>query len=363
MSELGDVRAAAHEALLRRITLRGVMRMWRIQSRINIGFKRWTSSKASGKSFAAGRFSGPPRPDQEEHVVAVAVHWPDHFRIDGKWLSWSEAPTLTVIARESWMTGSAEKGARSNYGHPRHGHGNPALDMLNPAPLLRSDLSEIRTVQAVGRPAWQLVASPRDRRSFHTSARWAWEHCIDDYLVEVDRETGLVINLTGRVDRQDAVRYAFDRLETGVELDPELFSLTPPDGSQPVDVRSPREMPLERAAAEAKFKVFTPTLLPEFVSLESLPLFVGDTLVMHFGRPDRPRVLTLWQRPAPDRADPAWKPLTVGDQTVELHGDGLARLVRDGTEVVIRGELPPETLLHVLVSVVPTSPEPPLPPK
>lgn len=279
MSELGELLAAAHGVAQRRVTRRGAMRPWRHQPRISAGFERWTGHGSGPGPSIAGvaasmRATSSPGPDEEEYVVALAAAWPDRFRLGGRWLSWG--PSLTVIDGTSWMTWSPEHGASSNFGDPHHQHGNPAFELPNPLPLLLSDITELRRAGTLGRPTWQLVAHPRDRQ-LHLDVRWAWHNCIDDYLVDVDRETGLVIDVVGRVDGQDAIHYGFDQLETGVELDPGLFSLVPPDGSEPADTRTrhqpPRHLPLEQAAAEAEFQVFVPTVLPDGVFLQQTPFF------------------------------------------------------------------------------------------
>lgn len=133
------------------------------------------------------------------------------------------------------MAWSAENGARSNFGAANYQHGNPPYELLNPSPLLNSDIGGLAASEAAGRPTWRLTATPRRGEA---ADRWPWEHCVDDYSVEVDREFGLVLQLAGRVDRRDAVRYWFEDLILGAQLDDDLFEMVAPDGSDVKDARS-----------------------------------------------------------------------------------------------------------------------------
>ncbi len=181
------------------------------------------------------RAFGPARPDEEEYVATVSACWPDRWRLDGRWSE--QGPTLTVVDGPSWMAWSPEQGARANFGDRHHGHGNPARELLTPAPLFGSDILDLRSAEVDGRPCWRMTAQARDR---HRSPRVAWpsEHGIDDYDAHVDRETGLAVRLVGRVDGEDALRQGFDRIQFGVDAphDERAFSLVPPDSTAPVDV-------------------------------------------------------------------------------------------------------------------------------
>lgn len=261
-SQLGALLAAAHSARQRPINLRGRLITWRHQGHIDRGFDRWSNARqaASGRLGGAGSSAGhvvrssvqasfriragargPQRPEESTSSLQVVARWPDRWRLEGGWVQ--GGPTLTVIDGATWMSWSAQAGASSNFGAVNHGHGNPAAEMLDPTPLLGSDIEGLTAGEMTGRATWRLRAAPRDRAFVRPSARWAWEHCIDDYELDVDRETGLVICLIGRVDGEHALRYRFEDLEFGIELADDAFSLLPPDGRTPKDARRQHEPP------------------------------------------------------------------------------------------------------------------------
>jgi hypothetical protein len=181
------------------------------------------------------RAVGPSQSEEEsDRVIQVVARWPDRWRLEGDWFR--GGPALTVFDGHAWMNWSKDAGARTNFGDRAHRHGNPAQEMMDPAPLLRSDIDGLTAGQVSDRPTWHLGAEPRDRQGHHEH-RWAWEHCIDDYQLDVDREYGLVTRLVGRVNGEDAIRYEFEQLELGIDLDDTFFGLVAPDGSPPIDAR------------------------------------------------------------------------------------------------------------------------------
>ncbi len=241
MDDPGRLLAAAQAASQRQVSLRGLLTIWRDQQRINRGFNRWTvgarlsdSNRAAISDRVTLKAVGPKLGDQGDHTLTIEARWPDRWRLDGDWFA--GGPTLTIIDGPIWMSWSKAGGAITNFGDPHFTHGNPAKEMLDPAPLLRSDIAALGTTELDGRRSWHLKATPRDRQ-YALGNRWAWEHCIDDYELDVDREFGLVIGLTGRVSGKPAIRYRFDQLQFGIDLGDGLFDLVPPDGSLARDAR------------------------------------------------------------------------------------------------------------------------------
>lgn len=384
--ELGRLLAAVHTVAVRTFTLQGTLRTWRHQGRINRGFERWSRARRSAPPAAAPgaegnavsvvirssatarvRSKGPPQPEETTTSVQVRAWWPYRWRIEGEWFP--GGPSLLVADGQSWLSWSHRSGGLSNFGAGNHSHGNPAQEVLNPAAVLRSEISDLSVHERAGRVTWHFGARPRERT--FGGSRWAWEHCIDDYLADVDRETGLVIALVGRVDGADALRYEFEQLEFDVDLPDELFALVTPDGSEPKDAtkqhQPPRHMPLREAAKEAGFPIFAPTRLPGGATMLTSPSLWSGVLWLHFGTPTEPQLINIWQRPAnqglPEESL-GWERRQVTGQDIRVFADPnldhtRLRMLRDATELEIAGRFSVDELVDVLVSCVLVEPEPP----
>jgi outer membrane lipoprotein-sorting protein len=354
------------------VALVGTLTMWHDQGLVAAGYERRAAYSPTNRTASLGQ----PPSGQTAQLVSVTALWPDRWRLE-----WG-APTgrpqaFTVINGATWMTWSPGDGARSNFGDPSQAHSNPAAKLLGPAPIFGSELTGLVHAELGGRPGWHFMARPLERQP-HNSAGWALDHVLDDYVVDVDQGSGLVVSLVGRLDGREAVRYYFKDLVLDAEVDDELFSLVPPDGSEVLSARGkphpPRYVPLYRAAAEAGFEIFVPTAFPEGAGLEYGPLLADGAVRMGFGRPGFPNIFTLWQRRAfhpPIGNDSAWwQTRIVAGHEVEIQPDiperapsHRVRTVRAGTQLEIVGQLSTEELVHVLFSVVPAPDEQPtLPP-
>jgi negative regulator of sigma E activity len=159
------------------------------------------------------------------------------------------------------------------------------------------------------------------------------------------------------------MRWHFDTIEVNVDVAPDTFAFTPPDGTRIAELVPPqaaqamREQQWAMAASRVSFAVFRPLVAIE--GLEEVgPGISDDGLVMvGFRVPNGPVVAAALQgAPSAFTSAAGGATITIGDlQATYRVADGLQMLDfdRSGTHVRVQGpaQLPKEALLGVAASL------------
>lgn len=145
------------------------------------------------------------------------------------------------------------------------------------------DIEVLGEEQIAGQNTWKLKLTPNEE-----TAREMQLADVVEATMWVDEEKALPLKLD--VDASDAGQFSIEvnAIETSTGLADDLFTFTPPEGTEVVQAADlieqmqPRTATLEEARAAVDFPVLAPTFLPANASLIELRLLGDETVIQNF---------------------------------------------------------------------------------
>lgn len=375
MSELGDVLELMHGARNSFRTIRVVIRDWHHVRRGAQAFERHMAAerRRGGRSSFGTRSTG----DQSETYESTSSLWherPDRWRIQHVQRHDPEPEeTVTVIDGDTWWLYSPSMGALTNEGDPGHGVGRAGEHLLDPSELIPAhDFEIVGSDERAGRPCIVVRARPRPlEHGFHRGPMGA-----DEVDLLVDAERGVLLRQAARIEGEEYQVSEVLEIEFDGPVPPDTFRFKPPPGEQVhlSQYPEPARVSIEEAVTLAPFRVFIPARVPQgsvmevqFQPGQDRPrLFAAIHIT--YSRPDARRsiVLTEMAVPDPDPYSPGdWEDIErdgvemrVSDPSV-MGGRPAVKVEREGTLILLHGDLDRDALIEVASSLAPAPSEPP----
>jgi outer membrane lipoprotein-sorting protein len=372
MSELGDVLELMHGARNSFRTIRVVIRDWHHVALGAKAFERHleVERRRGGQSSFATRAAGDEEPETYESVSSLWHERPARWRIEH---SQTNDTTLTVVDGDSWWLYSPSMGAVTNDGDPGHSVGRAGEHLLDPSELIPAhDFEVLGRAEMAGRSCIVVRARPRPLdHGFHGAPPGA-----DELELLVDAERGVLLRQAARIEGEEYHVSEVLEIEFDLDIEPETFRFQPPPGEQVRSARypEPARVSIEEAARRAPFPVFIPTRVPlgsvmevQFQpGLDRPPL--SASVHISYSRPDARRSIVLNEMalPDPDPYAPGdWEAvdrngveIRVSDPSV-MGGRPAIKVERDGTLILLHGDLDRDALIEIASSLAPAPTEPP----
>lgn len=331
MSELGDLLELLHESG-RFTTVRAEFRTWRHRARLREALRAYAKGSGAGVYGAV---------ESDEQLPEVDV------TIDRLWLDPPKARLesgdehLVVKDGESWWRWHESWGSQTNVGADERvstSVGDQFMPLLRPAvlsgalvwsPLGDGERDERPTVRASARPR----PSSGDNDDHLRWALHAFGAGADEYQLELDRATGIVLRVEARLAGEPF--QVIEVVDLGVDeaIPPETFVFEAPDGEEPEPLDPMRHrfaMAISDIVEAASFVVLVPAKVPPSWRLDSHYMPARE-------RPPMAEGVTLFYR-----SDDATGSLTIGQSRPAnadhelLQGDGWEDFERDGVAFKLR---------------------------
>jgi hypothetical protein len=108
--------------------------------------------------------------------------------------------------------------------------------------LAELDFRIVDSVQWHDRSTWSVSGTPTQNRQPGLPPQWIHVLPGHDYLLHIDKATGVIVVAEGRFDDETVSWVRIDSLEVDLSIDERVFQYRPPEG---VAVRTPEEVTLE----------------------------------------------------------------------------------------------------------------------
>lgn len=375
MSELGDLLELMHGARNRYRTLRLTMREWQHSGRHLRVFEEQARRRPRGGGlvmYSAGEAEADSPPTEEQvTVVRLWIGGEARVREERDVVEPPGERSVSVRDGDWWWTYSPSMGAMTNEGDPNYGLGIGEAELLDPSELLaRLDLEVIGTGERAGRPVIVAHGVPR-------KLRYEPDEPVGEQELEVDREVGVLLRLAHTFEGEEYLVSEVTEIAFDEDFPDAIFTFVPPEGEglRRAGVGTHTEISLEEAAGLVPFELWAPSRVPPGFRLHVglHPAHARDTepgtAVLSYLPDDGRHHLSLCERRLA-----GWAPVVPGLETIERHGEELRVRVpgedepwrqttvlaqRGETLIEITSDLPLETLLELVDSLVPAPPEPP----
>jgi outer membrane lipoprotein-sorting protein len=267
MATLGEVLVLLHNAEDSFTRFHGEAVVWSHVKRQHEAFVA-EAEESGGTLMVAVGDPTEPAPQETREEISVWIERPDRVRVSrrGGYLDGHE----TVRVGSTWWSLGGPTGAITNEGDDSYGTGaDQELEpLLNPASLLSLlRLSVVGEGRRGDRKTIRVLAVPRETDEEHGEHGWGLHSLgsgADEYAIEVDRASGLLLWVEARRNGEPFKRIELSSVELDPELSPETFELEPPPGEsfEKPDFDSTEAMALHEASAKASFRVFVPESVP-----------------------------------------------------------------------------------------------------
>jgi hypothetical protein len=383
MATLGEVLALLHNAEDSFTRFQGEAVVWTQVERQQEAFVAEAEESGATLMVAVGDPTE-PSPQETREELSVWIERPDRERVSrrGGYLDGHE----TVRVGSTWWNIGGPTGAITNEGDDSYGTGaDQELEpLLNPASLLSLlRLSVVGEGRRADRETIRVLAVPRELDEERGEHGWALHSLgsgADEYAIEIDAASGLLLLVEARRNGEPFRRIEFSSIELDPELPPETFVLEPPPGErfEKPDFESTQAMALHEASAKASFRVFVPESVPrdwELTVHYTEPyerLQVEEGVWFSYRSRDGAAGVEITQaaRAEPDEQewgdDPPWRDLVRGDLRLRVRDrdrdwpQAQAIFERNGTRFTMTSEsLTAEELADLAALLVPAPTEPP----
>jgi hypothetical protein len=266
---LGALLALLHGADAPLDTVEVTYRVWRHRGRAAAAFAADAEErKRRGASITShGRGTAQPESAEVEETVRI---WRAGQRVRVEHHGGERDGYYAVTDGPLWWMWDERMGARSNQEDPSvsGGFGDELQIMLNPVPLLSSLRFHLTgTSQVAGVPTITARGTPRPQDPRHGGAFELHElgTGAEHYELEVDRQRGVLLDVTAIRDRQPFHRITTLAIQVGRPIPDAAFRFEPPAGEEiePLhDEHRVENVTLTEAQQQAPFTVLMPDTVP-----------------------------------------------------------------------------------------------------